>query len=103
MLYKNILPRTLSFKEVLDARPYEPVYTMSDMHADNFAMFRYELNSIFRRHQFQEEAKTELYMGRHPLSKTNKNKKIYELDEPTKAKYEDMYRPPGVVMSHPKY
>lgn len=74
LLYKNILPRTLSFKEVLSARKYEPVYRMSDMHADNFAMFRYELNSIFRQHQFTNEVKTELYMGRNPLSKTDTGK-----------------------------
>ena len=74
LLYKNILPRTLSFKEVLSARKFEPVYSMSDMHADNFAMFRYELNSIFRQHQFQNEVKTELYMGRNPLSKTDTGK-----------------------------
>lgn len=49
-LYKNILPRTLSFKEVLLVDKSEPIYTMSDTHADNFAMFRYELNSIFRQH-----------------------------------------------------
>lgn len=47
-LYKNILPRTLSFKEVLLAQKAEPVYTLSQIDSDNFAMFRYELNSIFR-------------------------------------------------------
>ena len=74
-LYSNILPRTLSFKEVLQQRKAEPVYKMTDTHADNFAMFRYELNSIFRGHQFLDEDRSDplqmaRFMGRHPLSKT---------------------------------
>ena len=68
-LYKNILPRTLSFKEVILYRKSERVYTISDSHVDNFAMFRYEINSIFREHQFIDEEPTGRCMGRSPLSK----------------------------------
>lgn len=90
------MPRTLSFKEVLLANKAEPIYTMSDMHSDNFAMFRYELNSIFRQHQFIDEDRTDRYMGRNPLSKAD-GKQFKDLDDKEKRQYEDMFRPPGVV------
>ena len=70
-LYKSILPRTLTFKEVLLANKAEPVYTMSDMDSDNFAMFRYELNTIVRQHQYVDEGRCDRYMGRNPLSKAD--------------------------------
>ena len=68
-LYKTILPRTLSFKEVLMSRKQESQFTLSDTHIDDFGMFRYELNSIFKNHQFKDETQSDLFMGRHPLSK----------------------------------
>ena len=47
-LYKTLLPRTLSFADVLDSEPVEKTYEISDIHMDDFYMFRYELNSVFQ-------------------------------------------------------
>lgn len=46
-LYKTLLPRTLSFIDVLESMPYEKTYEVSDVQMDDFYMFRYELNSVF--------------------------------------------------------
>ena len=51
-LYKNLLPRTLSFADVLESKPYEKEYNISDVQLDDFYMFRYELNSVFQQHLF---------------------------------------------------
>lgn len=47
-LYKTLLPRTLSFTDVLDSKPQEKTYEVSDTNLDDFYMFRYELNSVFQ-------------------------------------------------------
>jgi len=49
-LYRRILPPTLSFKDVLMTKKMECEFTVTDTHADDFAMFRYEINSIFKMH-----------------------------------------------------
>lgn len=36
-------------------------------------------------------------MGRHPLSRTAAGKQIKDLKEDDKVKYQDVYRPPGIV------
>jgi hypothetical protein len=80
---------------------------------DDFAMFRYELNSIIKKHQFDDEPISDLFMGRHPLSKTKDGKQIKNLDDKPrddkgkdgkdgkekdfKEKYWDVYRPPGLI------
>lgn len=46
-LYQNLLPRTLSFTEVLASAPVEKDYTISDTSIDDFYMFRYELGALF--------------------------------------------------------
>lgn len=75
------MPRSLSFREVLKARKSELLYELSDSHADNFAMFRYELNSIFRKHHFIDEDRSiKTFMGRNPLSKVN-GKQFKDLDQ----------------------
>lgn len=84
-LYKRILPRTLAFRDVLQSRKAETNFTLSDTNVDDFAMFRYEMNSIFKHHQFKEEAPNELFMGMHPLSRTRMGKQIRDLDESSKA------------------
>jgi hypothetical protein len=75
-LYKTILPRTLSFKEVLRTQKKESELFVSKSHLDDFGMFRYEINSIFKKHQFLDDndPHCDLYMGRHPLSKTDTGK-----------------------------
>lgn len=47
-LYKTLLPRTLSFVDVLESQPYEKTYEVSDVQMDDLYMFRYELNSVFQ-------------------------------------------------------
>lgn len=96
-LHKTILPRTLSFKEVLLTRKSESQYTVCDTHLDDFGMFRYEMNSIFNKHQFEDEKGSERFMGRNPLSKTEAGKQIKDLEEGRRAEYVDVYRPPGIV------
>ena len=51
-LYKTLLPRTLSFADVLRSTPKEKEYEVSDVQLDDFYMFRYELNSVFQQHLF---------------------------------------------------
>ena len=46
-LYNKLLPRTLAFKDVLLCKKTEEEFRVTDTHADDFAMFRYELNTIF--------------------------------------------------------
>ena len=69
-LYKNLLPRTLSFADVLQSKPVEEQFTISDMQVDDFYMFRYELHSMLNKHMYQDEEKSEYFLlGRKPLSK----------------------------------
>ena len=60
-------------------------------------MFRYEINSIFKKHQFEDETDSEFFMGRHPLSKTDTGKQIKDEDDSKKLEYADVFRPPGLV------
>ena len=79
----------------------ETEYKLSKNYIDDFGMFRYEINSIFKRHQFTDDndPNCELFMGRHPLSKTDTGKQIKDEDETKKLLPElaDAYRPPGLV------
>ncbi len=69
-LYKTLLPRTLSFADVLESRAEEKTYAVSDSSLDDFYMFRYELSSVFQSHLFQPEKNKDLYLlGQNPLSK----------------------------------
>ena len=76
------------------------MFTLSDSNVDDFAMFRYEINSIFKNHQFKDEnVNSECFMGPNPLSKTKTGKQFKDLDDKEKLKeeYMDMFRPPGLV------
>jgi hypothetical protein len=72
-MYKNMLPRTLSFIEVLRSVPEEMEYTVTDTQVDDFYMFRYEIHSMMNKHLYvdEDEKKTnELFLlGKRPLSK----------------------------------
>ena len=69
-LYRTLLPRTLSFTDVLESHPIEKTYHVSDVQMDDFYMFRYEPNSVFQQHLFQTEKNKDLYLlGQNPLSK----------------------------------
>jgi len=46
-LYKTLMPRTMSFMDVLNSAPIEKTYEISDIAQDDFYMFRYEMNTIF--------------------------------------------------------
>ena len=58
--------------------------TVSDTYADDFAMVRNELNSIYKMHQLKDETHSELRMGRNPLSKTGKGQRIKDLQDTDK-------------------
>ena len=64
-------------------------------------MLRYELNTIFNYHQFEEEGEKEqqnFFMGPYPLSKDRKTgQQIRDLDENGKLKNLDKFRPPGLI------
>ena len=71
-LYKNLLPRTLSFEDVLKTQAIEEEYTISDTQIDDFYMFRYELHSMLNKHLFEseDESKEQIFLlGKRPLSK----------------------------------
>ncbi len=59
-LYYRIMPRTLSFAAVLASTPTECEFRVSDLHLDDFYMFRYELQTINKKHLFTDEKKTEV-------------------------------------------
>lgn len=46
-------------------------------------MFRYELNSIFNCHRFEDEKPSAMYMGQNPLSKMH-GQAFRDLDDSTK-------------------
>lgn len=90
------MPRTLSFREVLCTKKYETAFYVSDTSIDDLAMFRYELNTVFNQHKYEDEPDSELFMGPNPLSKVE-GKQIRNLDEETKRRQIDLYRPPGLI------
>jgi hypothetical protein len=59
-------------------------------------MFRYELNSIFRKHHFVDENNSEMFGGKHPLSKVG-GSLLKDLPNEAKKEYLEMYRPPGII------
>lgn len=100
---KRILPRTLAFKDVLMCKKTEKEFEISDVSIDDFAMFRYEINSIFKNYQFKDEVNSE-YINWNPLSKDRNGKQIREItEEKDKEKFQDMFRPPGLVKIKPHY
>ena len=114
-LYKTIMPRTLSFQDVLRSEPVEKTYEISDVAIDDFYMFRYEMNTIFQKHLFQDEPKSDFLLGKKPLSKVQglpvkemaeslrKNKESFkgsQYDDLNK-KCQEIYVPPGVIKTTP--
>ena len=115
-LYYKILPRTLSFQKVLDSQPTECEYQVSDLHLDDFFMFRYELHTINKKNCFVDEKKNDVQMfGSHPLltcdgvavkdllkelkkSEGYKNRE-QEREEITK-KCHDIFVPPGIIKAY---
>lgn len=59
-------------------------------------MFRYELNSIFRKHHYLEEGASELFGGKHPLCKVQ-GQQLKDLPHEKKKEFVDIYRPPGII------
>lgn len=77
----------------------EDVYRICDYKVDDFVMFRYELNSIFKKHNFTEEGDTDLFFGgKHPLSKFQ-GIQLKDLSNEEKKAHLDLYRPPGLIES----
>ena len=74
----------------------EDEYKISDVQVDDFVMFRYELNSIFRKHLFLDENSSERFGGKNPLSKIG-GQQLKDLPTELKKEYVEMFRPPGIV------
>jgi hypothetical protein len=69
-LFYKILPRSLNFAEVLGSVAAELEFCVSDLQLDDFLMFRYELQTLNKKHMYQDEAPNDLFMlGKNPLSK----------------------------------
>jgi Ca2+-binding EF-hand superfamily protein len=100
--YYKLLPRTLSFNDVLDAKKLEDVYEITDLYSDNFSSFRYQLSTIFRKHHFldDDDEKSEFYGGKHPLSRYQ-GEQIKDLNPEQKKACIDMYKPPGFLVEKP--
>ena len=91
--YESFLPRTLTFKEVLTQRPSEEVFKVSDDQLDNFVMFRYEMNTIFKKSQFvgEEDVRTRAFeVGYEPLSRI-RGQQIKDVPLPDRKQMFDMY------------
>ena len=51
-LFYNILPRSHTLAEVLGTQIEEPEFEVSDINYDDFLMFRYELQTLNKKHLF---------------------------------------------------
>lgn len=68
--YKTILPRTLSIQDVLICNKTEEVYNISDLSYDDFVLFRYEMNVIYKKiHYVGDNNENALDFGSSPLTK----------------------------------
>ena len=73
------------------------MFEVSDTSYDDFLMFRYELQTIFSKHQFIDEKKNDVFLlGAHPLSKRN-GRLIKDLNTDHRQNCLDMYVPPGII------
>ena len=71
---------------------------MSDIQLDDFVMFRYEMNTIFKKKEYlPEKEKSEFYYGYNPLSKIG-GQLVKDLGIQEKKQKIDLYRPPGRIV-----
>lgn len=93
--------------------PEECEFSVSDLHQDDFYMFRYELHTINKKHFYQDEKSSNVYLlGQNPLSNLNgvpvkelmkdlkktDNYKYREQErEELMKKCQDIFNPPGIV------
>jgi hypothetical protein len=79
----TILPRTPSIQDVLLCNKTEDTYNISDLSYDDFVLFRYQMNVIYKKiHYVGDNAESALDFGSSPLSKTGGL---------------ELHRPPGIV------
>ena len=53
--YESLLPRTLTFHDVLTVQRREEEYKIPEQDVEEFVVFRYELSNILRKHLNQDE------------------------------------------------
>lgn len=95
--YKQILPRTLNIEDVLLCKKTEEIYKISDLSYDDFVLFRYEMNTIFKKTHFRGKSEENLLdFGTSPLSRVG-GMLIRDLPQNEKKKQLELYRPPGIV------
>lgn len=95
--YKQMLPRTLNIEDVLLCQKTEEVYNISDFSYDDFVLFRYEMNTIFKRTHFRASSdENALDFGTSPLARVG-GMLIRDLPAQERKKELELYRPPGIV------
>lgn len=67
--YESLLPRTLTFTDVLQVQKKEDEFRIQEEDVEEFVVFRYEMNNILRKHLNEDEKTSSVFGGRHPLSK----------------------------------
>ena len=67
--YESLLPRTLTFVDVLSVTKREEEYKIQEDNVEEFVVFRYELSNILRKHLNDDEKVSSIFGGRNPLSK----------------------------------
>lgn len=98
--FESLLPRTLTFYDVLSVQKKEEEYRIPETEVEEFVVFRYELSNILRKHLNEDEKTTSVFGGRNPLSKVGGRplKDVFNQKDPTfQDKYLEMYRPPGII------
>lgn len=75
----------------------EEVYNISDISYDDFVLFRYEMNTIFKKTHFRGKSDENLMeFGTSPLSRIG-GMLIRDLPQNEKKKQLELYRPPGII------
>mmetsp|Transcript_4822 Transcript_4822/g.4566 ORF Transcript_4822/g.4566 Transcript_4822/m.4566 type:complete len:105 (+) Transcript_4822:375-689(+) len=79
------------------ANKTEEEYNISDLSYDDFVLFRYEMNTIFKKTHFRGKSDENLMaFGTSPLSRVG-GMLIRDLPQNEKKKQLELYRPPGIV------
>ena len=83
--YDSLLPRTLTFYDVLSVQKKEEEYKIAEADVEEFVVFRYELSNILRKHLNEDEKTTSVFGGRNPLSKVGGRplKDVFNQKDPT--------------------
>lgn len=98
----ELIPRVLPLKKVLGTVKSERVFKVSDINRDDFVMFRYELNNIFKRNFYEQRSPLRTRNPPSPISgNTTPLRPTFSLqDFGSKEQLEERVRPPGIIESY---